>query len=131
MTLNQIRRFLRKGGHPETIKGRQCLGSGSFRTAWRIGNFVVKRRTWFHQMTPAKRRKLAKEGILVAKTWRVGRWEIQPYYRHMSEKAFWAGPQNEDGLAIRGHRWWNLKGLDLQSFNMGYDKQGRFVVFDW
>jgi hypothetical protein len=108
---------------PWAIEGVQWLGTGSTHIAWRLGAFVVK--TWRHPSLrgnpdlprlPA-RRALRLSGIRVAPTVRVGEYLVQMFYPLANRTEFPA------------HR--RVDGGEWEVGNIGRDRRGRLVAFDW
>ena len=132
-------------------KGGKRIGHGSQRTAYRIGNYVVKANTcaWCaNEWPPAVReatrsvpRKVMRErGLAVPAAWYAGKnrkWVIQRYY-----------PLAAD--SVRGNRLYNkvlarywsnpirwtiapdcVIDLDLHDENVGIHESGKLVAFDW
>ena len=102
------------------------LGCGFFRCAYRIGDWVIKRSAEVAGQADEwprwKQRRAAKElNVSLARTYRVGRWEIQRYYEPMTAQEFFSTPLVDTG--------WSE--IDLQPANVHRDPNGRIIVFDW
>ena|SRR5687768_8322404 len=126
MTLAAIKKALRLGFHPECFPKVKKLGSGAHRTGYRVGNWVIKterRKSGqdFHNRTA---RHVAKRwGVRLAPTHKVRGWEIQPYYKPLTDRQFDKLPNSEE--------MWQQDGIDFQSANLGRDGRGQLVAFDW
>ncbi len=127
MTLSLLKQELRNGKHPAKDLGGTTLGSGMFRTAYAVGAFVVKQNgdttnaSFQYKQTYTKeyRDSLRLANTRFAPTLVLGQWRIQLRYEPMTEKQ-WA--EVRDILNNIG---------DLYYPNIGVDKRGRYVAFDW
>lgn len=125
-TYGQLKALLRDGWEPENIPGSRSVGSGFWRTAYRIGAFVVKEsmdgldpcEEEPREEIEAAKARLRSVGLRPAPTVKVGVWEIQPYY----EKRF--GEHNSP--LTRKHFV-----LDVHHGNVALDNRNRLVAFDW
>lgn len=119
LTLNQLRDQLRRGLHPTDIGGSR-LGNGAYRTAFAVGPFVVKETQPVVMDTKRSLQAYADAmkalGLRLAPTVKVGSWDIQLRYFPL--------PKNEN-------LGWRRVGVDIHGGNVGRDRRGRFVAFDW
>lgn len=122
------------------------LGSGSQRTAYRIGNYVVKANTcaWELNEMPAAIRERCKRvpraalhaaGLKAPATWYAGKrreWVVQRYYRRSLECYY---EQFDDNCYDPQVEWQVAPGLvihlDVAERNVGVRKDGELVAFDW
>lgn len=110
--------------------GGKKLGEGCYRTAFRLGNFVIK---WVdpHQNSPLEPSDDVKLyagllGIKLAPTEVVNGWMIQPYYRPLT----WTQWEKKIEDRLEGTDYWNGD-VDFNSCNLGWDRFGKIVAFDW
>jgi hypothetical protein len=110
--------------------GAKQLGSGCYRTGFRLGNFVVKWKDPDQPIEPhedvLKFAKLFK--VQLAKTEVVNGWLLQEYYRPITLRQ-WAR-LIEDPADAMGNDYWNAC-ADFNANNLGWDKQRRLIAFDW
>lgn len=133
------------------LRGAERLGKGSQRTAYRIGNYVVKANTcaWManewpepvRQATRTVPRKVLRErGLAAPATWYAGkdrRWVIQRFYKLIEDSPRGNALYNK----LLPHYWshpirWQIAkdctiDLDLHDENVGVTDDGRLVAFDW
>lgn len=115
---------LRRGAHPETDLKGMLVGEGCFKSAWKIGRYVVKgplHPTDGHR-SPLQARawlKRRKPRVYVAPTWRVAQWAVQPYYRHTLT--------TDDEQTLRLY----ASDMDLGLHNVRFDRRRRPVAIDW
>lgn len=112
MRLSELRQYLKTHGEPPPNATE--IGSGCFRTAYRVGVFVVKERQDRNEFD--HRTVIRQFGLRKAPTVQVGNYEIQ-----MAYKTVWEA----------GTMWHRPDGTDLHCDNIGVDKRGRLVAFDW
>lgn len=118
MTLKYIKYRLRKKMHPEEF-GAKAIGEGCFRTAYRFRGYVIKAKAgWHGKKFRYPKAGFAKYDVLPAKSWFVGKWQIQPYYKPLS--------------VVEGQRFENLTKFDydLKADNVGI-LNGQIYAFDW
>lgn len=98
------------------------IGSGAFRKAWLIGDYVVKasRRQTGHWLAPPIGRP---SGIRIAWTRHVGKWAVQRYLRPLTKAQEDRYYRRMDKAKCWHHDVWPQ--------NMGRDARGRYVAFDW
>jgi len=127
MTLNAILAALR---HPKAkaaymhdvsdiIPSAKFLRDGSERIAYTVGRYVVKKQN-DRPKPPVKQ--LARVGVHPPTQWLVNGWVVQPRYRRLPVRG-------ESVSALE--RSWDEAGLDLGNHNVGKDRWGRYVAFDW
>lgn len=119
MHIRTIIRLLENGWNPEDISDAEEIGdAGSYRTAYLIGNYVVKLSNRASGQGHRHRIKLPKGVRYPDREWKVGKWVIQRYYEPISYDD-WA-ERFPDGCYH-----------DFHDENLGYDSKGRLVAFDW
>jgi hypothetical protein len=122
LTLNRLRSALRDGKEPSDL-GALSLGFGCYREAWRIGPFVVKE-TCSKEDKAYYREFCGQRNLRFAPTVRVETsdsrtWEIQLFY-----------PRHQEG-AWATNEWYHDWIGDIHGDNVGKDRRGRWVAFDW
>lgn len=120
MTLASILKQLRAGATPHCL-GAKYLGQGVERTAYRLGQWVIKKRSRYFSASYRKRAKRAwtRLGIPPIPTRYAGGYMVQPFCRHVAKhrsKAF--------------HRKYDSRIADVHAGNVGYFK-GKLYAFDW
>lgn len=99
------------------LPGIRFIGSGCYRSAYAIGDYVVKKHN--RACSQYRNRYPLPKGVYYPhKEWKVGKWVVQPKYKRMSDR------QWDKLFNNRCYR-------DLHPGNLGYDKRGRVVAFDW
>src|SRR5205823_5805418 len=95
------------------------LGAGYFRTAYRVGAYVVKSAHAHGRRghTPVKR--IRRSGLVPAQQWYANGWVVQPYYRLAPARLI--DKFVEDNIDILdGSEWrYSKRGLDLGYGNTG------------
>lgn len=136
MTRSQIIYRLKKGYTPQNL-GARVIRSGTERTAYGLGDYVIKpyRGDWDslpnrrHVLGVVRREvydrvyDLAKgfkfPHIRIASTWRAGDWIVQERVK-----------RNRDHRAM--HILDNIPDIyDVGSHNAGFDNLGRVAIYDW
>lgn len=111
MTLGTIRQKLRNGEHPEAF-GRK-FDSGMNRTPYKAGSFIVKLSDCCQCKREAKAAaSRAETKLRLAPTVQFLGWDIQVTY--------------STDCCYPGHA-----GMDMHAGNIGKDRRGRWVAFDW
>jgi hypothetical protein len=127
VTLSSIKEQLRDGVDPERLFGAEYLGEGMDRKAYRVGPFVVKYASEYTHNTPTVQADVRQAGMRVAPTLTLhafhGSFNIQMAYRTLNQ-------EQEDRFRytsqyLAGGNW------DVHGRNVGYDRRGRLVAFDW
>ena len=124
MTLNAILAALK---HPkaragyvynvqEVLPSARMLRYGSERTAYMVGRYVVKKQNG-RSRPPVKALKAI--GVQPPTQWLVNGWQVQPRYRRLSR------------IRQKTEQEWDVVDFDLGSHNVGKDRYGRYVAFDW
>ena len=141
--LNEIRGWLKAGVRPDNLPGATYLNGGCDRYAYRVGAFVVKAASHYMQTEETTGKsgrgwRYLPDGAMVhmpvrkAPTARVAVpdgsvYEIQRYYPGLltdrAKATAWMGSPD----AARGAIW----GFDLHLGNLGLDRNGKIVAFDW
>ena len=120
MTLGQLKAQLRAGKNPRQLGGK-VIGSGWYKTAYAVGPFVVKEDN--DESLEIKRDILhgvREHGARMAPTVSVAGWLIQIRYRGMSADEY------------RKNRCSFLTSIgDMHHKNVGLDRRGMVVAFDW
>ena len=123
MTLQTILRRLKAKKHPRTWEDAKYVGhSGCFSEVYKAGDYIIKsRRSDKSHIRPEWSlnridEELAFFGILRAPSWRVGGWVVQERYR------LWRGNEPET---------WNFCNIDVHYCNVGYDRNGQLIAFDY
>lgn len=122
-TLATIKARLRKGLRPATWIDAKEIGEGAFCVAYRVGDYVVKKRGSLISHASYKgfartKRALARLGIGIPPMRKVGPWVIQPYCRHVSSRFKLTSAMRDDCEE------------DVHINNLGY-YNGQLVAFDW
>lgn len=127
MTLSQLKQALRDGKTPDDLPSVK-LGSGSFRTAYKVGPFVVKRKSdsdYYNTLAARRehygereRQAMRELKMRFAPTVEVDGWQVQMAYRPFYER-----PADAPMFYPIGE--------DIFQNNVGIDKRGRYVAFDW
>lgn len=106
---------------PNLLPEAKRIGEGCARTAYRVGNYVVKEAgfmgTFSNQRNPPKTT-LRRLGILPPQQWFRNGWVVQPWYR-LNRRSPVHGRTSENDF------------YDLHPGNIGFDTKGRPVAFDW
>lgn len=153
MTLNTLKRRMARPGAGLFLKAFGTrLGSGSQRTAYRVGNYVVKANTCAWQMTEfpsaireatkrVPRKALRAAGFRAPACWYAGKrreWVIMPYYtpvRHSPGMQAVFDDQFDDDMGAPDVEWQVAPdltiNLDVCARNSGVHPKGGFVAFDW
>jgi hypothetical protein len=143
-----IKQCLSAGLHPRDFGGEE-IGDGAQRTAYLVGDYVIKQRApaWQHDAesedpTPCPPRRafdvprasFVRVGLRPPRQWMVGEWVIQPYYRpftpnerieweYINELTVYWSPTR-----LKVHR---VK-LDVHCNNVGVDpRTGTVHCYDW
>jgi len=119
MTLSRLKAELREGKRPEDIGGEN-IGSGYYKAAYAVGPFVVKadtddtlRQKHFYHAD------VRKAGGRMAPTLCVEGWQIQLRYAPMTAEV-WV------------KHWPKFLTIgDIHNKNVGLDRRGKVVAFDW
>ena len=104
-----------RGVMPVDLPGASPMGEGSLRKAYAVGNYVVKRDDGNHHLRTYARKRLRDFGLklkAVPTTYvetRTGRYVVQP----------------------RCLRAEDIDGMDIHLGNIGFDKRGTPVLYDW
>ncbi len=119
MTLKAILLELRRGTHPKNLPGGHYLGAGLYRTAYRVGDYVVKES---HQACGNCRPKEPLPcGVKLPRAeWNAGGYVVQPYYPPIDWED-WERAGLHSALYVQ----------DLHPGNIGKDVDGTLVAFDW
>lgn len=128
MCFREIVKRLQAGGIPEEWPEAVPIGRGLYRTAYKVGQWVVKLadensgQSW--KQPAAVIRQIA---IRVSRQKQVGDYIIQPLYQ--PAKGAWdkdraLNPIEEQAVI-------DLSVGDLDFLNIGYDRRGRLTAFDW
>ena len=125
-TLGGLKEMLREGWIPEDSPYATKIGSGAWRVAYRVGPFILKRKDGYAG-GDGKPSGKAGAGIRWAPTVSVRGWEIQVAYTPLYTSGDW-----------QTSNWWdrNVRTLlttyhDDHAGNIGIDRRGTFVQFDW
>jgi hypothetical protein len=122
MTLNAILAALK---HPkaraayvhnvqDVLPSAKYLRDGSERVAYQVGRWVVKKQN--HRPRPPVKA-LRAVGVHPPTQWLVNGWQVQPRYRRLRYTVC--------------KQEWAAADLDLGGHNIGKDRYGRYVAFDW
>lgn len=107
---------------PDLFPEAEFLGAGCFRSAYRVGNFVIKlsrpRCAQVGRRPPVAT--LRRAGILPPEEWHVNGWTVQRYYRRVTDGEFRSKGAKEF-----------VNSLDICAANSGLDRWGRVVAIDW
>lgn len=122
VTLGWIRRQLKDGKHPEDF-GAVWVGIGCERTVYGIGPFVMK--SGFPR--PVGRYQQPVLPIRRAPTVRIHGWDVQLRYIALGDtrRKWQRSPEYRKNYGSGGGYF------DLHPGNVGLDRRGRFVAFDW
>lgn len=120
--LNKLRMRLYRGLEPQDWPDAEHIGCGCYTNAYRVDDFVIKRRGWRSHVEPRWSRErirleLAFFGMMLPDEWRVGRWVIQPYYKPLR--------------GLEPEYWDLMTALDIHYFNVGRDDHGNLRAFDY
>jgi hypothetical protein len=131
--------------------GGKRIGHGSQRTAYRLGDYVVKANTeaWCSREYPSAfrvkakrvpRKALSERGLAAPATWYAGKnrqWVIQRFYPLAMDSMKGADLYKK----VIGNYWgnpitWDVYGgntvdLDIHTENVGIHPNGKLVAFDW
>lgn len=119
------------------------IGSGISKTAYRIGDYVVKERDGIHYSPSKVKRAVKSVGLTLALTKFYRGYMIQRYYKSLDELSFndprYVVARREfDKIETKQRDAYETKGsgsqvsrLDLHEGNMGVDVNGRLIAFDW
>lgn len=122
--LQTIQKLLRQGFDANELPGAKLIGGGVSCDAYKVGRYVVKENQHHgcqtRHRTPTQQ--LRRWGCRAPKQWCVKGWIIQPFYRRLTRK---------QGEFFSDRFGWFDSRLDLHSNNIGFDKKGRLVAFDW
>lgn len=102
------------------------IGEGSYRAAYRIGQWVFKKHSRMRYGTYSyeqRRNKIAALGVRIAPTMIINGWEIQPYLKPLTAKQC-VGFYNQIREAMNY--------ADINAYtNCGVDRWGRICVYDF
>ncbi len=111
------------------LMGAKNLGSGCYKTGWRIGDFVIKQAQDIAPITNDYLRYAKVLGIRFAPQEVINGWVIQRYYRPITSRQYgYLFEQAEEKPGFDGY--WTAS-VDFNQRNLGWDGRGRLVAFDW
>lgn len=126
MTLSQLKAALREGQDPILLGGTRLeLGPHlhSYK-AYGIGPFIVKKGVLVASKTEYEAHKKERQ-FRFAPTLRVNDWTIQLAYKRLSD-VYDGREGRQDVRAV-----WPTVYPDIHPWNVGIDRRGRYVAFDW
>jgi hypothetical protein len=129
MNIIYLERQLRAGKHPENLGG-VIIGKGCQKTAYKIGNYVVKENSggWRdNKNTPPKG--IRKYGARFVRQYRAGKWVLQEFVTPLYSVD--KGWQCEQDIREQWQKLYRSNLGDLHECNCGTDAKGKLVVFDW
>lgn len=147
MTLGKLKAAIRATAHPERLPGFENIGSGIMRTAYSNGVFVIKgarttpdyiayKRKFVAEFRATGNRLMRFAPIVTVKDKRGNAWEIQLRYQRIASS--WQPTQDENvphfsrvEQGVFALVATLLTSADLHDGNLGRDRRGRLVAFDW